>query len=77
VDSASRVYELSVNTAPAGAMAVIDGQITIPLQAGGRISMTRSSQTLRLARLPGHSYYSTLHRKLGWQGQLDYRERRG
>ena len=77
VDSASRTYELSVNTAPAGAIAVIDGQITIPLQAGGRISMTRSSQTLRLARLPGHSYYSTLHRKLGWQGQLDYRERRG
>jgi hypothetical protein len=32
---------------------------------------------LKLIRLPGHSYYGTLHRKLGWQGQLDYRERRG
>jgi NAD+ kinase len=29
--------------------------------------------TFRLARLPGHSYYRTLNRKLGWSGQPNYR----
>ena len=73
VDAASRTYHVSVNNAPDGAIAVIDGQITVPMQGRDQITMSRSDQTLLLARLPDHSYYSTLHRKLGWQGQLEYR----
>ena len=73
VDAATRTYQISVNNPPAGAIAVIDGQITVPMHASDQISISRSDQTLLLARLPGHSYYSTLHRKLGWQGQLEYR----
>jgi NAD+ kinase len=77
VDSADRTFRLSVKDAPHGVMVVIDGQIHRPLRGGDYVEVGRAEQTLKLIRLPGHSYYGTLHRKLGWQGQLDYRERRG
>jgi NAD+ kinase len=77
VDSADRTYRLRVHEAPPGVMLVIDGQIRRPLAASDEVLVQRASQTLKLVRLPGYSYYGTLHRKLGWQGQLDYRERRG
>lgn len=77
VDSASRTFRLSVKEAPAGVMVVIDGQISRPMERNDYVTVRRAAQTLKLVRLPGHSYYGTLHRKLGWHGQLDYRERRG
>lgn len=77
VDSASRVYRLCVKESPPGVMLVIDGQIRRPLLATDHVLVQRAEPTLKLVRLPGYSYYGTLHRKLGWQGQLDYRERRG
>lgn len=77
VDSASRTYRLRVKESPPGVMLVIDGQIRRPLLATDSILVQRAQPTLKLVRLPGYSYYGTLHRKLGWQGQLDYRERRG
>lgn len=77
VDSASRTYRLCVKESPPGVMLVIDGQIRRPLLADDFVLVQRASPTLKLVRLPGYSYYGTLHRKLGWQGQLDYRERHG
>jgi len=77
VDSADRTFRLSVKDAPPGVMIVIDGQIRRPLGANDCIEISRAEPTFKLIRLTGHSYYRTLHRKLGWQGQLDYRERRG
>ena len=77
VDSAERTFELSVRDAPHGVMLVIDGQINRPVDAADRILIRRAEQTFKLVRLAGHSFYGTLHRKLGWQGHLDYRERRG
>ena len=77
VDSADRTFRLSVKDAPVGVMLVIDGQIRRPFEVDDYIEVTRAEPTLKLIRLTGHSYYRTLHRKLGWQGQLDYRERRG
>ncbi len=77
VDSADRIFRLSVKDAPPGAMVVIDGQIRRPFGPNEVIEISRAEPTLKLIRLAGHSYYGTLHRKLGWQGQLDYRERRG
>ena len=58
-------------------MLVIDGQIRRPISKDDTIRLTRADATFKLVRFPGHSYYSTLHRKLGWRGQLDYRERKG
>lgn len=77
VDSAERTFELSVRDAPQGVMLVIDGQISRPVDSADRILIRRAAQTFKLVRLAGHSFYGTLHRKLGWQGHLDYRERRG
>lgn len=77
VDSADRTFRLSVKDAPPGVMVVIDGQIRRPLAANEVVEVSCAEPTFKLIRLPGHSYYGTLHRKLGWQGQLDYRERRG
>ena len=77
VDSAERTYALTVSNAPAGAMLVLDGQISRPIGPTDCILIRRAEATFKLVRFPGHSYYSTLHRKLGWRGQLDYRERKG
>jgi len=77
VDSAERIFELSVPNAPPGVMLVIDGQISRTVDSMDRIVIRRAEQTFKLVRLAGHSFYGTLHRKLGWQGHLDYRDRRG
>lgn len=77
VESADRTFRLSVDDAPPGVMVVIDGQISRPLGDHDHIEVRRAEPTLKLIRLPGHSYYGTLHRKLGWQGHLDYPDRRG
>ena len=77
VDSADRTYELTVVDPPEGVMLVIDGQIRKSVAAEDRIVITQAESTFKLIRFPGHSYYRTLHRKLGWRGQLDYRERKG
>ena len=77
VDSAERTYCLTVPEEPNGAMLVIDGQISRRIGPEDRIVVKRSEATFKLVRMPGHSYYGTLHKKLGWRGQLDYRERKG
>ncbi len=77
VDSADRTYGLTVSDAPEGVMVVIDGQIRRPVASNDRLLIKRATPTFKLVRFPGHSYYTTLHRKLGWHGQLDYRERKG
>lgn len=77
VDSAERTYVLTVANPPEGVMLVIDGQISRPITADDRIVLRRAESTFKLVRFSGHSYYNTLHRKLGWRGQLDYRERKG
>lgn len=75
VDTADRTYNLSVSETRDGAMLVIDGQINRPLLPGEQVTVRRADATFKKIRFSGHSYYSTLHRKLGWRGQLDYEER--
>jgi NAD+ kinase len=77
VDSADRTYCLSVAEAPEGVMLVIDGRTHRPVRPDDQVTIRRADQTFKLIRFAGHSYYGTLHRKLGWRGQLDYRERKG
>lgn len=68
VDRADSVYSMSVPDCPEGAMLLIDGQIKRPLRAGDRVEVKQASVCFQLARLSDHSYYGTLHRKLGWGG---------
>ena len=53
-------------------MVVIDGQIKRPLKEGDTIEVRRAPVTFQLAKMPGYSFYTTLHRKLGWGGQPRY-----
>lgn len=68
VDRADSIYSLTVPDCPEGTTLVIDGQIKRPLGAGDRVEVKQANVSFQLARLSDHSYYATLHRKLGWGG---------
>ena len=74
VDSADRVYRLTVLDGPPGVNFVIDGQIRLPFEPGDQIEIRRAPVSFQLAKVPGYSYYGTLFRKLGWGGQPRYRK---
>lgn len=73
VDDADGIYTLRVPDAPEGVLLVIDGQLREPVRDGDRIEIRKAPVTFKLARVPNHSYYATLHKKLGWGGQPTYR----
>jgi NAD+ kinase len=75
VDNADCLYALAFPELPPGAKLVIDGQIHCPLDKRDIVEVKRAPVTFQLARVPGHSYYASLHRKLGWGGQPRYRKR--
>lgn len=72
VDSADCTYRLTVPNAPEGVTLVVDGQFRIPFGPEDSLTVRRARVAFQLARIPGHSYYGTLHRKLGWAGQPRY-----
>ena len=76
VDKADRTYTMQVPDAREGTTLVIDGQVRIPVGGDDLIEIRRAAVDFKLAKLPGHSYYDTLHRKLGWGGQPRYRRLR-
>ncbi len=69
VDRAECVYRMSFPEVHTGAMLVIDGQVRLPLGEKDTVELRRAPVTFKLAKVPGFSYYATLHRKLGWGGQ--------
>lgn len=75
VDGANVRYTLTVPDVQEGVMLVIDGQIKVPIREGDRVVVARADVTFPLVRLPGHSFYGSLHRKLGWSGQPRYLRR--
>lgn len=75
VDRADCTYTLTAPEFPAGATLVVDGQVKEPLIDGDRIEIRKASVSFQLARLLDHSYYATLHRKLGWGGQTTFEKR--
>jgi NAD+ kinase len=75
VDDADCIYRLTVPEAPQGVTLVIDGQVKRPVLPDDRIEVRRADVSFKLVRIPSHSYYATLHRKLGWGGQPRYNDR--
>jgi len=73
VDDANCTYSLRVPNAPAGTTLIIDGQIRREITADDVIEVRKADVAFRLARIAGHSFYTTLHRKLRWGGQPEYR----
>lgn len=72
VDGAEHEYHLRLPRVPDGVMLSIDGQIREPLRPGDEIIVRKAPVTFQLARFAGHSYYMTLHQKLGWGGNPRY-----
>lgn len=70
VDSAERVYELTVERPNEGTSVVADGRVLGTLAPGDRVRVERADVTFKLVAAPGHSYYRTLRDKLGWGGRL-------
>jgi NAD+ kinase len=72
VEHADRVYELSTPEAREGVTLVVDGQIKTPFLSGDRVTIRKAPVSFLLARLPGHSFYISLLRLLGWGGLARY-----
>ena len=45
-----------------------DGQVQIPLFIGNVVKVQRSQRSVRLVRLPGSTFFTTLRQKLNWSG---------
>lgn len=72
VEQADRKFTLSVTRSPEGAIVVIDGQIRLPLLPGDVVEVKAALPSFQLVKIRDASYYTTLHRKLGWDGQPRY-----
>lgn len=66
VDSADRVYELTVPAPNRGTTLTVDGQVVAGLVAGDTVRVERSPAVFRLVEVAGQTYYRTLREKLGW-----------
>lgn len=73
VDSADKLYEVTVVKAGAGTAAVVDGQEITPVQTGSRLTVQRAPVRFGLVKVPGRSYYQTLRDKLRWGAPPAYR----
>lgn len=74
VDSADKVYTVTVRRATAGTALVIDGRLEVmPLTVDHRVTVRRAPVSFQLVKVPGHSYYQTLRDKLRWGTQPNYR----
>ena len=73
VDRADATYTLMLPRDCDGATAVIDGQIRRPFTCRDEVVLTRAEVSCKLVKLPGSSFYATLHDKLGWGGTPRYR----
>lgn len=68
VDSADRVFELTVTNPNDSTSVVVDGRMLGAIKAGDRIKIRRASQSFKMLCVPGQNDYRTLREKLGWGG---------
>lgn len=66
VDSADRVYELTVPAPNEGTTLMVDGQVVARLISGDTVRVERSPAVFQLIEVAGQTYYRTLREKLGW-----------
>lgn len=62
--------EVDVVRCNEGTSAVVDGQESFALQAGGQVRVRRAAQTFKLVRHPERKAWRTLVEKLGWGREL-------
>ncbi len=74
VDRADALYTVTLPQSAEDVIAVIDGHTHARFQHGDTLRVRQAPFNCQLLRFPHHSYYETLHRKLGWGGQLSYNQ---
>jgi NAD+ kinase len=72
VETADKEYTIVVNKATA-VFLIVDGQDVIEMRTGSRISVRQAPVSFQLVKVPGRSYYRTLHDKLNWGTTPNYR----
>jgi NAD+ kinase len=70
VDSADRVFELTVPNPNEGTSLVSDGRVLGTLQKNDRVRIVRSEARFQMIEVGDQNYYRTLREKLGWGGQI-------
>lgn len=73
VDSADKVYAITLCRASDGTTLVIDGQEYLSLTNAHRVTVRRAPVVFSLVKVPGRSYYQTLRDKLHWGTPPNYR----
>ena len=68
VDSADRVFELTVTNPNESTSVVIDGRVLEKVLPGDRIRVRRASESFKMVAVPGQNDYRTLRDKLNWGG---------
>jgi NAD+ kinase len=74
VDSSAKTYTVHVRRAPAGAVLIIDGQMTGPVGVGQQVIIRQAPVKFELVKVAGRSYYQTLREKLRWGTPPNYRK---
>lgn len=69
VDTADRVFELTMKTEHSSASIVVDGRVVCHFAQDFRARISRASDTFQLVSVPGHDDYQALREKLGWSGK--------
>jgi NAD+ kinase len=70
VDSADRVFEMTVRDPNQGTAVVVDGTVVCGVSEHVRVRVERAEPQFKLVQVAGHSYYRTLREKLGWRGNI-------
>ena len=66
VESAERQFTVMLGRGAEHAMVIVDGQETVALSVRHRVTIRRVPVMFSLVKVPGHSFYQTLHNKLRW-----------
>jgi len=77
VDSADRVYEVSLCSPNAATWVVVDGRVLHVLTEHDHVVVERAQPKFQMIEVAGHGYYGTLREKLGWSGRISGKKGEG
>jgi NAD+ kinase len=73
VDSADKVYTIHLGSGAENAVVIIDGQESVALKNGHRVTIRRAPVCFGLIKMPDRSFFQTLRDKLRWGTSPSYR----
>lgn len=75
VDTAERVFSISVRNPSESTSVVVDGNTIANLGTDDRVTIQQADDSFRMIEVSRHGYYRTLREKLGWGGRIERREK--